>query len=264
MVVTVVLAVTAAGLAATDDPGPPDKGGEGAAAKDTGTTRTSLGKFIRAGGIVGYTIIALSSVGLALVVDTFLHVRPQRLVPEAMTEQVVHLARQGKLNDMMYLCKSVDCLLGRIVSQTFSQGRMSWAVARDVMQELGTREVTRLYQRVGYIGFIASVAPMLGLLGTVTGMIDSFGVLGTAKGAADADELATGVSEALVTTCMGLIVALPLMFFHSYFRDRVTQIGQEAASVCDRLIRAMTEWQLSQGQPSGGEEEAPEGPQDAR
>jgi biopolymer transport protein ExbB len=205
--------------------------------------RMSLRDFIRAGRIVGYVIIFLSFAGFALVIDAFLRIRQDKLLPERLAAELVNLARQGRAADMQNMCLTVDCLLSRIVRDTFAQGRMSLAAARDVMQEQGTKEVTRLVQHVGYIGFIAAVAPMLGLLGTVTGMIDSFGVLGAAKGAAQPDELAVGVSEALVTTCMGLVVALPLMFFHNYFRDRVTRIGQEAAGICDRLIRGLADAQ---------------------
>ena len=71
-------------------------------------------------------------------------------------------------------------------------------------------------------------------------MIGSFNVLGAHKGAARPDQLAVGISEALVTTCMGLVVAVPLMFFHNLFRDRVARIGHEASGRCERLLRVMT------------------------
>jgi biopolymer transport protein ExbB len=244
--------LTTASFAATADSGAsPDK-----AEKGSGDKRVSVADFILAGGIVGHVIIVLSFVGLALVIDTAIYVQVRKLVPPRLTEELVNLAGQGRFAEISNLCRSLDCMLARIVDHTFSQGRMSWAAAREVMQEQGTKEVTRLHQRVGYIGFIASVAPMLGLLGTVTGMIRSFNVLGTARGAAKPEDLAVGVAEALVTTCEGLIVALPLMFFYSYFKDRVTRVGQEAAGACDRLMRTMTEAHaaLSRAQPAARKE----------
>jgi biopolymer transport protein ExbB len=252
-VLLLVLLMTAAMALAATDATPPDKGG-----KEPDEKRTTLGDLIRAGGIVGHTIIFLSFVGLALVIDSFMRIQAKKLVPPLLAEQLTQMARQGKYAELQNLCHSIDCMLSRIVTSTFAQGRMSWAAAREVMQEQGTMEVTRLYHRVGYIGFIASVAPMLGLLGTVTGMIKSFNVLGTAKGAARAEDLAIGVAEALVTTLEGLIVAVPLMFAHTYLKDRVTRIGQEAASVCDRLMRAMTEGQPARPQPQAAAQEAPQ------
>ena len=236
--ILVILLVTAGlALAATQDDG---------AAQDDGMTvakRMSLSDFIRAGSYVGYVIIWLSFVGLALVIDGFLRIQPKKLIPPMLSDRLVHLARGGKFSEIQNLCQTLDCMLSRIVGHTFSQGSMSLDAARQVMQEQGTREVTRLYQRVGYIGFIAAVSPMLGLLGTVTGMINSFNVLGTAKGTARPDELAVGVAEALVTTCMGLVVAIPLMFCHNYLRDRVTRIGQDAAGLCERIMRTLAEGQ---------------------
>lgn len=251
LLAALLVAATVA-FAATEDNGRADDSGNDQAEK-----RTSLRDFIQAGSYVGYVIIWLSFAGLALVIDAFVRIQSKKLIPPRLAQELVQLARQGKFNEIQNLAGAFDCMLARVVNHTFSQGRMSLTAAREVMQEQGAKEVTRLYQRVGYIGFIAAVAPMLGLLGTVTGMIGSFNVLGTAKGAAQADELAVGVSEALVTTCMGLVVAIPMMFFHSYFRDRVTRIGQDAAGVCDRLMRQMTEGQFARERSQAGRQDEP-------
>jgi biopolymer transport protein ExbB len=217
------------GAQAQADP-PPADGGQTA----------SLIDFIKAGGWVGHTIIVCSVVGLALVIDAFVHVRSEKLMPPGLAEQVLELSRQAKFAEILSLSKANDSMLGRIIAGSVAQGTHGLQAIREAMQEHGTREITRLQQRVGYMGFIASIAPMLGLLGTVTGMIKSFNVLGHSKGAARPDELARGIAEALVTTCEGLIVAIPLMFFYWYFRDRLSRIGQEAASYGERVLREMT------------------------
>ena len=210
------------------------------AADRTPGPRTSLLHFVRSGGPVGYLIIALSLAGVALVIDAFTHLKNEKLLPPAVSQQSEQLARKGKFSEVLTLCQANDSMLSRIIRSALAQGQLGIEAVRESMQESGTREVTRLQQRVGYIGFIAAVAPMLGLLGTVTGMIASFQVLGAYKGAARPDQLAEGISEALVTTCMGLVVAVPLMFFHNYFRDRVTRISQAASGQCERLVRVMT------------------------
>jgi biopolymer transport protein ExbB len=199
----------------------------------------SLIDFILAGRYVGAAIIALSFVGVALAIDSFLHIRLNVLVPPLLARQVISLAREARLGEIVRLSRASDSLLGRVLARVMVQRPLSLASARESLQEAGTTEVTRLQHRVGFIGFIAVVAPMLGLLGTVTGMIYAFNILGTLKTAARADELAVGVSEALVATCEGLIVAIPMMFFHLYFRTRVTRIGQEAAAVCDSVMRGL-------------------------
>ena len=196
--------------------------------------------FIKAGGVIGYVIILLSFAGVAMIINGFMLVREEQLIPSAIVQQAENLALQGKFAEVVTMYKTSDSMVSRIMCNSLARGQLGIDAVREVMQELGGKEITRLRQRIGYVGFIASVAPMLGLLGTVTGMISSFGVLGATKGSAPPSELAVGISEALVTTCMGLIVAIPLMFFHSFLRDRVSRVSENLAGVCDRLLRSMS------------------------
>lgn len=207
-------------------------------AEDT-TTNRSLLDLVQAGGWVGYVIMLLSLCGLALVVDAFMRLNDQRQVPLNLADQIHELTAKGKFEEVLALCKTNDSMLGRIISGGLSDGRLGLEAVREGMEQAGVMEVTRLRERNGYIGLIASIAPMLGLLGTVTGMIASFRLLGEAQGAARPDELALGISQALVTTCMGLIVAVPLMFFYAFFRNRITRIGQESAAVGEKMLRLM-------------------------
>ena len=232
LLVSVILLSWAAGIAAAEN-------NDDRQLETSGAQSKSLLDFIQAGGVVGYVIIALSFVGIGFVIDAFVNIQSKKLMPPNLSQEFENLAVQGKFAEITTLCQANDTMLGRIVRTALSQGQMGIDAVKESMQESGAREVTRLRQRVGYIGFIASVAPMLGLLGTVTGMIGSFNVLGMEKGAARPDQLAVGISEALVTTCMGLVVAVPMMLFYSILRDRITRIGQQASGQCDRLLRCM-------------------------
>jgi len=226
-----IVSVCVCGLAAADVQGAPADGDGG---------RKSLLDFVRAGGIVGYVIIALSAAGVALVIDAAVHLQADKLIPPSLAAEAERLARGGRFGELRGLCQASDSAAARVLRSGLAQGQLGVEAVREAMREQGTRELTRLQQRVGYIGLMASVAPMLGLLGTVVGMIGSFDVLGTGKGASRPDELAVGISKALVTTCMGLVVAVPLIFLHSYFRDRVTRIAQELSALCERLLRITT------------------------
>jgi len=110
---------------------------------------------------------------------------------------------------------------------------------RESMRQAGVMELTRLRQRIGYLGFVGTIAPMLGLLGTVLGMISSFQVLGVDRSAADPGELALGISEALVTTTLGLIIAIPVLFFHGFLRNRTTILGHEISAICEGVIQGL-------------------------
>jgi biopolymer transport protein ExbB len=203
------------------------------------STRRTLLEHIHAGGAIGYFIILMSIAGMALIVDAFLRLKEEKLVPAPMVEQARQLAQRGRFSELLALCKSHDSLLAHIVAAAMSQGSWGIEAVREAMQQQGEREMTQLRQRVGYIALLAAIAPMIGLLGTVVGLIQSFQVLGESKGAARPDELAVGISMAMVTTELGLIVAVPLICFHAVLRDRVTRIGQRAAAECERLVRIM-------------------------
>ena len=228
-----VIAAAPCVMAAAAEPG-------GAAPTGDNPPQTkSLVDFIKAGKTVGYVIIFLSFVGMAMVIDCFMRITRKKLVPPFLARQVISLAREARIAEIVRLGRESDSILGRILGKVMSMRPLSLASAREALQEEGAKEIVRLQHRVGYIGFIATIAPMLGLLGTVTGMIYSFNVLGTSEQNPRPAELAIGVSEALVATCEGLVVAIPLMFFHLHFRVRVTQIGQEAAGVCDSVMRGL-------------------------
>jgi biopolymer transport protein ExbB len=214
--------------------------GSQAFAQDTvGTTRKSLLEFINTGGFVGYTIIALSIAAASLAISAFLALRPKLLMPDALTDKAEELAAQGRFADLHAYCKEHPSMLARTLDAGLDDGTLGIDAVREAMTRQGQREITRLHQMVGYLGLIAAVAPILGLLGTVLGMISSFDVLGTSGNAAKPDELAVGISEALVTTCLGLILALPAQFVFTWLRDRTTRVGQELAADCEKVLRLM-------------------------
>ena len=88
-----------------------------------GESRRSLLHFIRSGGPVGYVIIALSLAGVALVIDAFLHLKPDKLLPPPVSEQSERLARRGKFSEMLALCRGNDSMLSRIIRGAMGQRR---------------------------------------------------------------------------------------------------------------------------------------------
>lgn len=202
-----------------------------------GSVKTqSLLDFVKGGGVVGYIIIALSVAALAIVIDTLLRLRRETLLPTNLVKQSLELAETGRVNELTSINKANDSMFGRVVGGAMDRAKHGIDAVRQEMQQLGEAEILKLRYRVGYIAVAATAAPMLGLLGTVIGMIDSFGVLGASRNAAKPDELAVGISVALVTTCQGLILAVPLIFVHAYLRDKVSAVAQQAAHTAEKII----------------------------
>ena len=206
---------------------------------DEPSERMSLLDVVMASGVVGIVLLVLSVAAVALVVDAFLLVRKDKTIPEGFTQEVQRLAKQGRTRELASLANTNDTMLGRIIGAGLAQGDLGLPAVREAMRQAGALELTRMRQRIGYLGFVGAVAPMLGLLGTVLGMISSFQVLGADRSAADPGELAQGIAEALITTTLGLIIAIPVLFFHGFLRNRLTLIGHEASTICERMIHSL-------------------------
>ncbi len=203
-----------------------------------GGDEISLWSTIKAGGWIGGLIVLMSLVAVALVCEHFISIRRQRLVPDRLADDVEQQLEANQVAVARQRCREDNSFLGRVVESGLAQvGSMfGFFDMQNAMQEVSEREVSRLYRKLEYLAFIASSAPMLGLLGTVTGMIRSFNQIAVTEGTAKPSQLAGGISEALVTTCMGLIVAIPVMFFVSYFRNRIDSYVAEAETVVERLM----------------------------
>jgi biopolymer transport protein ExbB len=197
----------------------------------------SLWNTIKAGGIIGLIIILESLVAMGLIVEHFMSLRQDRFVPPMLERQIQTLLDDGNVSAATELSKGSRSLLGITIAAGLERhgGVFGFFEMQSSMREAAEREVARLHRKLEYISFIAATAPMMGLLGTVTGMISAFNIISLTGGTAKPSQLAGGISEALVTTCMGLIVAIPTMFFASLFRNRIDGCVSETEAACERL-----------------------------
>jgi len=198
----------------------------------------SLWTTVNAGGIIGYLIMLMSVVAIALIVEHFLSMRRERFIPEMLEEKLEAQLKGKDYAGARETCEADDSFLADVVGAGLGQvgAIFGFFDMQSAMQEVSEREISKLYRKLEFLSFIAAAAPMLGLLGTVTGMIRSFNQIAATRGTAKPYQLAGGISEALVTTCMGLIVAIPCMFFVSLFRGRVDGYVAEAESVVEKLM----------------------------
>ena len=201
-------------------------------------TQMSLWSTIAAGGIIGYVIILMSLVVVAFIIENFMTIRRNRLVPRELVEQLSVHIKEEKYDDARGLCASDGSFLAQVINAGLGQvGAMfGFFDMQNAMQEASERSVSKLYRKLEYLSFIGASAPILGLLGTVTGMIRAFNQIALTEGTAKPSQLAGGISEALITTCLGLIVALPAMFFVTFFRNRIDSYVAEAETLVDKLM----------------------------
>jgi len=209
-------------------------------ADDAAAAERSLWDYIRAGHFVGYVLIAISFLAVALVVRYFIEVKRASVCPPEAADELLARVRAGNPEAAREYCAQAQpsSFLTRVVGSALtrsSQSPFGMLEVRSAMEEAGQRELDRLYRTTDGIGLIAAVGPMLGLLGTVFGMIGAFGQIGGEMGAARSTKLADYMSIALVTTAEGLIVAIPCTMAYALFRRRIESLVSEASEVTEQI-----------------------------
>ncbi len=198
----------------------------------------SLGQDIAAGGVVMIPIIAIGIVCLAVGVWKLVQLVRISTDFDAPLGKLVGLIRAGEIDKARSLAASTSAPLGRLMSEGVDHHRAPKENLEEILHEAIMAEVPRLERFLSFLAVGASVSPLLGLLGTVTGMIHTFTLI-SVFGAGDPKLLSAGISEALITTQAGLVVAIPLLLAHAFLRRRVNAIAdgleQSATSFTNAL-----------------------------
>jgi biopolymer transport protein ExbB len=202
-----------------------------AAAKGT----VSLGDVIAWGGTIGYFIIFLSVITIMLIALHLIVLRRSKLCPAAAEKKIGGLIQEKKVDEVIEYVKKDNSLLSRMISGGLSRRSGGYGEMEQVMNDVAEDEAMRLEQGVGYFSLIAAIAPLCGLLGTVVGMILAFNEIAT-RGVVTPKELADPIQKALVTTCFGLIVAIPNVVAHTFFRNKLHRMLADLALVVEELM----------------------------
>ncbi|MBM4000226.1 MAG: MotA/TolQ/ExbB proton channel family protein [Planctomycetes bacterium] len=185
------------------------------------------------GGPIGVVImIALIGVSLTaayLVFEQFLTLRRKELVPDGLADETRALVAAGQLAQADAKCRERPSLLSFVLLYGIGEADGGWSAVEKGLEDALAEQSARLFRRVEYLSVIGGIAPMLGLLGTVTGMIMAFEQVARTQGSAGAAELAEGIYQALVTTVVGLIIAIPSLGAFAILRNRVDEMAAEAA-----------------------------------
>lgn len=192
--------------------------------------------YVRAGGMIGHTIILCSIIGVSLSITYAFQIRRDVLVPPEVLGQLEQLFEEESYEEAFQVCEATPSFLSSIVAAGLSKMDEGYEAMQAAMQETGDAEVTKLNIKIGYISLIGAIAPMLGLFGTVSGMIGTFDVIASSEVQPKPSDLAGGISEALVTTYEGLVVAIPMIVLYNFFRNRITTVVMEVGGITEELM----------------------------
>jgi biopolymer transport protein ExbB len=220
---------------------------------------TGFVDLVRTGGLVGGVIFALSLCMVYLIVEHVLGIRRKTLVPEDLAAAVHRQITERKFDDARQQCQLQPCFLSHVLASGLSVIDLGYSDADKAMEEAAHEQSARLLRKIEYLHLIGTLAPMLGLLGTVWGMIQAFMEF-EAKANPAVSELAPGIYRALVTTMLGLIVAIPAFASFAIFRNRIDELVAEAALTAESVFADFRRDQARKSKPKNRPERPEESP----
>ncbi|MEK9988249.1 MAG: MotA/TolQ/ExbB proton channel family protein [Halieaceae bacterium] len=195
-------------------------------------------QLLAAGGWVMPLIVACSVIALAICIERHFALNAEKVAPTHLLAFVWQQLRRDGLNAQQLKSLRAESPLGEILAAGLVNQHQGRDVMRESIREAASHVVYSLERNLSALGTIAAVTPLLGLLGTVLGMISVFADI-TTHGTGNANVLAGGISEALLTTAAGLAVAIPSLVMHRHYTARVESLvvglEREAIKLVDAL-----------------------------
>jgi biopolymer transport protein ExbB len=202
-------------------------------------------EIIQSGGWLMVPILLCSIIAAAISVERLWTLQRSRITPKNLLAQVWSALKNNEMDTQRLRDLRGSSPLGQVLAAGVGSARRGREVMKEAMEEVAAQVSHDLERYLTSLGIIASISPLLGLLGTVVGMIQVFTAL-MLEGAGNANVLAGGISQALITTAAGLTVAIPAIIFHRFFLRRVDELVVAMEQEAVKLVEIM------QG---GGEEE---------
>ena len=203
----------------------------------------SLLDLIKKGGVVGYLIILLSILSFALIIDYLFSIRKSKILPAHDIARLREFIKNREPETIADLEEGRTSFLTKVTVAGLKESRRGYASMIKAMEDASEAHAAGIARKTEHLSVIGNIAPMLGLLGTVIGMLRCFNEIAHAAGAIEPKQLAGGIFEALITTCMGLIVAIPSLYCYAVFKNRVDEYTGEASLEAERLVSAFQDEQ---------------------
>ncbi len=198
--------------------------------------KSALGWLMEALGIYLFVFLLISVALVSLIIMNFLSVRRSVVCPPDLIDGFQAHLDEKQYQEAYELAKADESFLGNVLSAGLSKVSTSYKHSIAAMQDIGAEENMKLDHRASYLALIGTLAPMIGLLGTVHGMIESFYTIATAGTSPDANKLAEGISTALLTTLVGLLIAIPAIAAYNILKNMIQKLVLDVGITSDSLM----------------------------
>jgi biopolymer transport protein ExbB len=192
-----------------------------------------------AGPVFGLILLAVSIALVALIVLLAMDLRPTIAIPPSFVEAFTDMVNKRKLREAYDLARQDTSFLARVLAAGMARLQYGLEDARETAFHTIESVKASKDQLITYLATIGTLGPMIGLVGTVYGMILAFMELGQQGKTPNPGKLADAISHALVITLLGIALAVPAIFCHAFFRNRLVRLGMDTANVADDLLTQM-------------------------
>lgn len=193
---------------------------------------------LRSGGPLMIPLGICSVLAVAVIVERLWNLRESKVLPDDEFEHLRGLIDRGEFERAEEYAASRPGPLNNILVPALRNRRESRELIREIVHDAGRQEVPHLERYLGVLGTVASISPLLGLLGTVLGMIQVFSVI-SQQGVGQADALAAGISQAMITTATGLAIAIPALAFYNYLVGKAEGLVLEIERLVLETVRLL-------------------------
>jgi biopolymer transport protein ExbB len=185
-----------------------------------------------------YTLafLAISFTLVAFLVMNLLSLRRDAVCPRHLGEAFEAHVNEKRFQEAFDLAKSDESMLGQMLAAGMQNLQQGYDKAVDAMGQVGEDENMKLEHRLSFLSLVGSIAPMVGLLGTVDGMVQSFQVIAMSDTQPKPSQLAQGISMALITTLVGLVLAIPAIIAFNMMKNRLSRLVMEAGQLAGNLM----------------------------
>jgi len=187
-------------------------------------------------GAIGWVLWAISIVTLAIIIQYFIQIRRENILPQAVLDQIRDMFDEKQYGEVIELTATEPSFLSYVVHAGLSDAAHGYPAMERAMEEAAEERTTKLLRQIEWLNLIGNITPMLGLLGTVWGMILAFKTLAGGGGSVDPGELSNAISIALVTTLLGLAIAIPSLAVYAVMRNRIDGMSSETMVAGQELI----------------------------
>lgn len=197
------------------------------------------------GGIVMIPLMLCSIISVAILIEKIITLRRKKVIIPEIISVIENIKSPVDIELALSICEKNTGVFSNIVQIGLKNRNLPKDEMREMFVDQGRQEVRTLERGLGILETIAAIAPLLGLLGTVTGMIEVFDVI-TTQGVGQAKALAGGISEALITTVVGLFIGIPTLVFYNYFTIKAENLILDIENYSNKLEKKLHSFKVNE------------------